>query len=83
MTKKQTTSLTVEELLQDDRFILAVFNGPSSVKAYQKAYLRGFGDVENTVEDARLSVLAMRQHFAAQSPSQETLEGILEKIRSS
>lgn len=83
MTKEHRTLLTVEQLLEDDQFIKAVFQGRSSVKSYQEEHLRQYGDVTELVEEARLAVLSMQQYFKSQSPPQKTLATILERIRSS
>ncbi|WP_282778380.1 hypothetical protein [Phaeodactylibacter xiamenensis] len=83
MTKKHSTPLTAEQLLNDDQFVRAVLEGRSSVEAYHQTHLRQFGDIANVVEDARATILSMQRHFKAQSPSQKTLATTLERIRSS
>ncbi len=83
MTKKHSTPLTAEQLLNDDQFVRAVLESRSSVEAYHQTHLRQIGDVADVVEDARSAILSMQRHFQAQSPSQKTLATILEKIRSS
>ncbi|MEQ8706402.1 MAG: hypothetical protein RIC19_20895 [Phaeodactylibacter sp.] len=83
MTKNTNTPITTEQLLHDDRFVQAVLAGNTAIEAYQQQYLSHLANAGAVINDARRTILSMRQYYQSQSLSSKTKEDLLRKIRSS